>query len=145
MAQYAYKSRTPSLILGFRGFQSSSVFGDSCFFLDKKSLDTSQDSVTSKSVKSGKDKNISALAETLPAVNDDDNDEKDDSDDDNKDGNGSDDDDVNKDGKGSDDENDKNDEKNVVDSDEEDKSEEEKKEKESNSSSEEEEIKPNRQ
>ena len=108
---------------------------------DKKSLDTSQDSVTSKSVKSGKDKNVSALAETLPAVNDD---EKDDSDDDNKDGKGSDDDDVNKDGKGSDD---KNDEKNVDDSDEEDKSEEdkseeEKKEKESDSSSEEEEVKP---
>ena len=114
---------------------------------DKKSLDTSQDSVTSKSVKSGKDKNVSALAETLPAVNDDDNDEKDDSDDDNKDGKGSDDDDFNKDGKGSDDENNKNDEKNVDDSDEEDKSEadkseEEKKEKESDSSSEEEEIKP---
>ena len=34
MAQDAYKSRTPSLILGFRGFKLSSNFKDSCFFLD---------------------------------------------------------------------------------------------------------------
>ena len=31
MAQDAYKTRTPVLILGFRGFKSSSNFGDSCF------------------------------------------------------------------------------------------------------------------
>ena len=29
-----YHSRTPGLILGFRGFKSTSNFGDSCFFLD---------------------------------------------------------------------------------------------------------------
>ena len=34
MAQAAYKSRTPSLILGFRGVKLSSKFGDSYFFLD---------------------------------------------------------------------------------------------------------------
>ena len=30
MAQDAYKTRTPVLILGFRGFKSSSNFGDPC-------------------------------------------------------------------------------------------------------------------
>ena len=34
MAQDAYKPRTPGLILGFRGFKSSSNFRDSCFLLD---------------------------------------------------------------------------------------------------------------
>ena len=33
MAQEAYLSRTPCLILGFLGFKSSSNFGDSCWFL----------------------------------------------------------------------------------------------------------------
>ena len=32
--QDAYKLRTSGLILGFRGLKSSSIFGDSCFFLD---------------------------------------------------------------------------------------------------------------
>ena len=34
MAQDTYKLRTPGLIFGFRGFKSSSNFGDSCFRLD---------------------------------------------------------------------------------------------------------------
>ena len=34
MAQDAYKMCTPGLILGFRGFKSSSNFGDSWFSLD---------------------------------------------------------------------------------------------------------------
>ena len=34
MAQTAKKSRTPSLILGFRGVKLSLKFGDSYFFLD---------------------------------------------------------------------------------------------------------------
>ena len=31
--QDAYKLRTFGLIIGFRGLKSSSIFGDSCFFL----------------------------------------------------------------------------------------------------------------
>ena len=38
MAQDAYKSRTPGLIFGFRGFKLSSTFGDSCFALDFESF-----------------------------------------------------------------------------------------------------------
>ena len=34
MAQDAYLLQTPGLILGFRGFRSSSNFWGSCFFLD---------------------------------------------------------------------------------------------------------------
>ena len=34
MAQDAYLLQTPDFILGFRGFKSSSNFGDSCFLLD---------------------------------------------------------------------------------------------------------------
>ena len=34
IAHDAFLSRIPGLILGFRGFKSSSTFRDSCFFLD---------------------------------------------------------------------------------------------------------------
>ena len=34
VVQDAYLLQTPGLILGFRGFKSSSNLGDSCFFLD---------------------------------------------------------------------------------------------------------------